>query len=209
VLERVFLAISTAVLLASAVLILVLDVTVADVDPLQVPLSYYAHTAGAVMWRAAAALAAAGVAIVAVSSTRQAAPPGVQTGLYAAALGLATTGLFISDPWYPWEKPPTTIGWIHLLGVTLVSVSFVAVAASSRGASAVLPWSHAPATTANLGRALLAVVAGLFAYTTVSAIAGRPPAFFGIGERIVLDLALAWCAIPGLLYLFYLARRRS
>ncbi|GJG89448.1 hypothetical protein tb265_46290 [Gemmatimonadetes bacterium T265] len=123
--------------------LVVLDVVAPGAGPLTQPLSSYAHTGYAWLWRLAVLSGALGVALLARGPVGRAAVPSVRPALLSAAAGLAAAGLCATDPWFPWERTPTGVGALHLTAVVLVAAAFARATARGTRATWARPWAVA------------------------------------------------------------------
>lgn len=173
--------------------LVVLDVVAPGAGPLTQPLSSYAHTGYAWLWRVAVLSGACGVVLVALGPVGRAAQPSVRPALLGAGAGLAGAGLCATDPWFPWERAPTGVGALHLAAVALVVAAFAR--ALARGARATWPpaWAWARRVSRAARVAYGAALLGSAGYLGAAAVAQRPPLLLGLCERLLLAAAGGWC----------------
>lgn len=184
--------VATVALLVAGIAAVVLDVVAPGAGPLVQPVSSFAHTTYAWLWRLEVGTAAVALVLLAVAVRRRAATATFTGALYAAGVGLGAAGGCATDLWFPWERPPTFSGAVHLAAVVLVLVAF-AVAMALRARS--LPRAAAAGWSRACELAYFGCLAGAVVYVGASATAGRAPHLFGLWERLVLASALAWSGV--------------
>jgi len=184
----------TAIVAALALLVagaaaVALDVVAPGAGPLVQPISSAAHTPHTWLWRLTVGAAATALVLLASTFRNRATAPIFIRALLLAGVGFAAAGLFAADLWFPWERPPTLVGGVHVAAVLLVLVAF-SVAMASRAGSVPPEVGGRWCRVAEVfyGVSLL----GALVYVGASAVAGRPPLLFGLWERLALASALAW-----------------
>ncbi len=190
-------------LVVAATAAIVLDTVAPGAGPLVQPLSSFAHTEYAWLWRVTVGAGSAALLLLAWALRGRQTSRALQFSLAAAGVGLAVVGACDADLWFPWERTPTLSGGIHVEAVLLVLVALlIAMVARSRS---VPPrpgtrWSRA------WEFAYLGSLMGALAYVGAVTASGRPPHLFGLWERLALGSALAW---SGLLAVGALRRGRA
>jgi hypothetical protein len=179
-------------LAVAGVAAVVLDAVAPGAGPLVQPLSSFAHTDYAWLWRLSVGAGSAGVLLLAFALRPPAASRWFRALLAAAGVGLAVAGVFPTDLWFPWERPPTPTGAVHVAGVLLVVAAFAAAMLLRTGGA---PGTTVPASRRGCALAYVAVLIGSVTYVMAIAAAGRPPLLIGLCERLLLGSALVWCGL--------------
>jgi hypothetical protein len=185
-------ALAAVALAVAGIATVTLDVVAPGAGPLIQPLSSFAHTDYAWLWRLSVGAASAGVLLLALAVRPLAVSRSFRARLTAAGVGLAAAGVFPADLWFPWERPPTPSGAVHVAGVLLVVAAF-AVAMLRRAGGA--PGTAVPAPGRACATAYLTVLIGSVVYVAAMVTTGRPPLLFGLCERLLFGSALAWCGV--------------
>ena len=157
-------------------------------DPLVVSVSYYALTPHGWLAIIGFLALAAGSALVA----RVAWQAGDRTKAYAllaSSLAIVLLSIFPCDPWYPWERRPTTVGAIHALAAC-VPIVLLPLVASRDMMLRVRRKTEVPA----VGFATLYVIASVVvgAYILGALVSGIIPAAAGLAERAVVLAGVLW-----------------
>ena len=169
----------------------VLDVRAPGPGPLVQPLSAFALTSLAEWWMFVVEVAALGVALLAITVLRRGASWPLVATLAVASGSLAVSGIFTTDPWFPWERALTPTGWVHVVAVLLTALSLGA-AMVQRANALSLPWRLARDRW--LERAFGGTLGAAILYAATLMWRGQPLHLFGFWERALLAFALLWCA---------------
>jgi uncharacterized protein DUF998 len=188
-------ALAVVALVVAAIAAVALDRVAPGAGPLVQPLSSFAHTDYAWLWRLSVGAAAVGVLLVALALRPAATARSRRALLAAAGAGLATAGVFPADPWFPWERPPTPRGAVHVAAVLLVVAAFAAAMVHRAGRRSGAPSTAVRAVCRACEVAYVTVLVGFLAYLATTVAAGRPPLLVGLGERLLLGSALTWCGL--------------
>lgn len=178
--------------LASAVLATVmLDVIAPGLGPLVRPLSAFALTEEAGLWMFVVESAALGIGLLAVTAyQRGAAVPFVVT-IGVAGIGLAVSGIVVTDPWFPWERAPTPSGQLHI-GAVLITLGALGAAMVHRRRAVPVQWRAVRDYWSEGGFGARAGSAMLYLVTL--RVREQPLLWFGFWERLLLAIDVAWCA---------------
>jgi hypothetical membrane protein len=170
-----------------------------DLKPLDEAISYYVH--GSHGWLLTVGLVGLGIASLAITLAlvRTIEGPGARPGRWFLAvwgLGALLGGVFPADPPGQWDKPPTLAGMIHG-NAALVAILALPVAALLLGRSFRRDARWRP--TARF-LSLLAWAAALsliaFAASLIPVfVRPGPPILFGLTERILFTIYVAWLAL--------------
>jgi len=186
---RVGVVCALAGLLAAGIAAVALDALAPGAGPLVQPVSSFVHTDYAWLWHFTAGSGAAGILILAGTLRSSARTRAFTTALAATGVGLAAAGACSADLWFPWERLPTLGGGLHV-GAVAVAIVALSVAMAVRARS--LP-AHFGRYWCRAGEwAYWSALSGGSVYLGVGAVAGRPPHWFGLCERLVLCSAWAW-----------------
>ncbi|RYD32135.1 MAG: DUF998 domain-containing protein, partial [Verrucomicrobiaceae bacterium] len=117
---------AVAALLAAGIAAVALDTLAPGEGPLVVPLSFLAHTDYAWLWHLTVGAGAAGLLLLAWTLRRRASSPVFTMGLTVAGLALMPVVVFPADLWFPWERPPTLSGGLHVGAVGLFMLALSA-----------------------------------------------------------------------------------
>jgi uncharacterized protein DUF998 len=165
-----------------------------ELNAVATPLSFYARGPGG--WLLAVALVTSGIGewMIASSLRRRV---GGRAGLVALALGgagMLLGAIAVADPWFPWEHPLTTRGWIHAAAIAVAVGGFaIGSLLVSRDVTVADRWSR---PLLQILAATFFVVLVLFSVATVGFLATHhSPAFLGLAERVLLTLAIAWLVV--------------
>lgn len=157
-------------------------------DPIVVSVSYYALTPHGWIATSGFLALAVGSALVGLLAWQS----GDRTRAWiilASSLAIVVLSIFPSDPWYPWERRPTTVGAIHALAACVPIVTFPLLALRD-----VVTHARGNATAPAVGFAMLYVVASVAVgtYVTGALILGDDPAAAGLAERVVVLAGVLW-----------------
>lgn len=185
-------ALAVVALAVASIAAVVLDAVAPGAGPLIQPLRSFVHTDYAWLWRLSVGAGAAGVLLLALVLRPLGAPRSFRVLLTAAGAGLTVAGIFPTDLWFPWERPPTLVGAVHVASVLLVIVAFTAAMLRRvRGmASTAVP---TPCRVCEV--AYVAILVGSVIYLAATAVSGRPPLLVGLCERLLIGTALVWCGL--------------
>jgi len=178
--------------LLSAVLATVaLDLFTPGPGPLVQPLSAFALTALGRYWLWIVEVAALGVGCVAVTVYQRGAARRFVVTLAVGCVGLAVSGLVATDPWFPWEHAPTPSGWLHI-GAVLTTLGALGAGMVLRVHA--LPERWRVARDRWIERAFGGTSFAALLYLVALRLRGQPLLWFGLWERTLLILMIAWCA---------------
>src|SRR5215218_576833 len=166
-------ALALVALAIAGVAAVVLDAVAPGAGPLVQPLSSFAHTDDAWLWRLSVGAGSAGVLLLALSLRPPAASRLFRALLAAAGVGLAAAGVFPTDLWFPWERRPTPVGAVHVAGVLLVVAAFAAAMLRPAGQRPSAPAAAVRASRRACEVAYAAVLVGSLTYVAAAAGAGR------------------------------------
>lgn len=157
------------------------------VGAIEKPLSSYALGEYSGVWLIAILCASAGM-FLGARRWRATEPRGHgPTFLYISGFAFLGVALFVTDPWYPWQRMPTWTGWIHVLstgagmGALALAMLFDLRERREGGRS-----SRAFALM------YVVVLAGVLVATLAFIVAGADPPLIGLEERVLFALALLW-----------------
>ena len=157
-------------------------------DPLVVSVSYYALTPNG--WLATIGfLALAGGSAAVALIARQSGDRPKSFALAASSVAIVLLSVFPCDPWYPWEKTPTTTGAVHALAACVPIVLLPLVALRD-----LVTHRQRKAKPPAVGFATLYLIASaaVGAYITVTLIMGDDPTMAGFAERAVVLTGVLW-----------------
>jgi hypothetical protein len=157
-------------------------------DPLVVSVSYYALTPHGWLATIGFLALAGGSAMVALLAWRSGDRP-KSHALVASSLAIVLLSVFPGDPWYPWERRPTTTGAIHALAACVPIVLLPLVALRD-----LVTHRRRKATPSAVGFTTLYVMASVVvgAYVTAALIMGSDPSMAGLAERAVVLTGVLW-----------------
>ena len=157
-------------------------------DPLVVSVSYYALTSHGWLATVGFLALAGGSAVVAWLAWNSGDRPKSYV-LIASSLAIVVLSAFKGDPWYPWERTPTTTGAIHALATCVPILLLPLVALRD-----LLKQRRRKSKPSSIGFATLYVVASAVvgAYVTGALILGTGPERAGLAERAVVLAGLLW-----------------
>lgn len=162
-------------------------------DPVVVSVSYYALTPHG--WLATIGfLALAGGSAAVALIAWQAGDRPKSYALLASSLAIILLSVFPCDPWYPWERTPTTTGAVHALAACVPIVLLPLLALRD-----LLTHRRTKAEPSAVALTTLYLVTSALvgAYIAASLIMGTDPSKAGLGERAVLLTGVLWLsAIP-------------
>ena len=166
-------------------------------DPLVVSVSYYALTPHGWLATIGFLALAGGSAAVALIARHSGDRP-KWFALAGSSLAIILLSVFPCDPWYPWERTPTTTGAVHALAACVPIVLLPLVALRD-----LMLHRRGKAEPAAVEYATLYLIASaaVGAYITVSLMVGIDPSRAGLAERAVV--------LTGVLWLSAMAFRRS
>lgn len=188
-------ALALAALLLAGAASVALDVVAPGAGPLVQPLSSFAHTPYAWLWRVAVGAGAAALVLLAAALRDRATSPAFTAVLAAAGLGLAAAGACAADRWFPWERPPTLAGGVHAAAVLLVLVAFASAMALRARDLPQAARGHWDRWSRACEVCYAGALVGAVVYLSVMAATDRPPHLFGLWERLALGSALAWSGL--------------
>jgi hypothetical protein len=145
------------------------------------PMSAYALGRHEPVWQLALVATAVAMLVPGTRSGFTARMSASATGLTLAGIGMLLVALFPTDPWYPWERLPTPIGTVHLIGVFVSLFAFSVSVIANRDRA-----------LRSLGRLYLVVFAVGLTALIGFVMVGREPRFIGLTERALMVIALAW-----------------
>jgi hypothetical protein len=157
-------------------------------DPMVVSVSYYALTPHGWLAIIGFLALAGGSALVALLAWRA----GDRTKAYAllaSSLAVVVLSIVPCDPWYPWERRPTTTGAVHALAACVPIVLLPLVALRD-----VVMHVRRSANKPAVGFATLYVIASVVvgAYILGALLSGVIPAAAGLAERAVVLAGVLW-----------------
>lgn len=181
-----------ASLLTTAAAAVALDALAPSEGPLVVPLSFLARTGYAWLWHLTTGTGAAGLLLLAWTLRQGPASAVFTAGLTVAGLGLMLVMLFPADLWFPWERPPTLSGGLHIGSVGLF---FLALCAAIALRPHSLPMHGGWRWCRVVEVAYWGAVLGGAVYLGAVIVSGRPPRLLGLWERLVLGSAWVWSGL--------------
>lgn len=106
-------SVASLALIVAGLAMVALHVVQPELDPIEEPVSFYVHARGGGLLTVA--LAAFGVAAIALSSAKSRAPStrSLAWGLALFGSGMVLAAAVPSDEWFPWEEKPSLAGLIH------------------------------------------------------------------------------------------------
>jgi hypothetical protein len=159
-----------------------------DWDVMEQPVSFYVHGKAGLLL--VLALAAFGLAALGLGWVRACLAPS-RRALIGFGLGMLVMAAVPSDPYFPWEAPPTWPGLVH--------------AALAVVAPLLLLWPMYEASKGGAGNIRTGLRAILFVYIAalvgcgLSLVCGfwqdRSPPLIGLAERLLATVAVAWVAL--------------
>ncbi len=157
-------------------------------DPMVVSVSYYALTPHG--WLATAGfLALAGGSAAVALLARDSGDGPKSYALAASSLAIVLLAVFPCDPWYPWERIPTTTGAIHAVAACVPIVLLPLVALRD-----LVAHRRRKAKPAAIGFTTLYMAASVVVgvYIVANLIRGNDPSAAGVAERAVVLTGVLW-----------------
>lgn len=165
------------------------------VGPLEKPMSSYALGEFALLWMIAVVAGGAAMILQGVSWRRRAPQSIGWRLLVATGASFIVSGVFSSDPWYPWQHALTMTGWIHVLA-TGAAMSGLACSMlcefTPRERRDASPLAR---VTRIVAAAYVVIVACTVVFTLALIATGREPPLIGLEERVLLVATLVWLSL--------------
>ena len=173
-----------------------MDLAPSNLNPVSAPISFYNQ--GRPHWWLTAFLLAAGlgISLIARAVSLRSGWSAATTLLLAAAVALAAVAALPADSWFPWQRPLSTRGWLHVLAAMFAGLAFTAGSLAHTRAERRRGGADSLTLLLDaLSLSFVGVVAFVAGVATVFLAFGRQPEFIGLGERAAIVLALAWCVV--------------
>ncbi len=181
------------------VMLSLLHVLQPDLSPLNEAMSYYVH--GAHGWLLTLGLFSLGLGSLALTlalmgDVWSAISRGGWWCLGIWSAGVLLGAVFAADPAGQWDKPPSVSGSIHGIAAMIALAVFpVAAVLISRGLRLTAQWGESSRVLDLLSKASAASLVLFMSSLAPVMIRPGPPVLFGLTERILFAIYVAWLAV--------------